>query len=381
MSSVSANSDLALKIQTLITASNTSVLIPDPFFFFTPLQCFGIIDILLPVLAPMQKEVAVAGPLAMIGMCQIIFGALPTLFSKRAQWRRPLYILSVASALFYLAAMIVVVDGERVFYIDWQRTFAIDLTAPFGIPGDLTTPNMLGWYYKRDIVGNAWTRSFPILVGAGQVCYETAAAIRASMAFVTEKNRKRWLYAATAVSCVCHIVVPWTMSMYSVAKGSDKWMEHQDKFSHAGLADMTLGVAVEIFTNLTFLAYLANGLSADKDIVQKLATSPGAFRLILNIGLAIATLALLGRENFSQYPTFSALFCLWSGWQINTFIQFSFVDTMELIADHRSQIGSPVGPTKVGTVSLDAARKPSVVTSVAESPVELTTPRSPSELL
>ncbi|KAJ3163938.1 hypothetical protein HDU88_006107 [Geranomyces variabilis] len=359
MSSGSANSDLALRIQTLITASNTSVLIPDPFFFFTPLQCFGIIDVLLPALAPMQKEVAVAGPLAMIGMCQIIFGALPTLLAKRAQWRKPLYSLSVASALFYLASTIVVVDGQRVFYIDWQRTFAIDLTAPFGPPGDLTAPNMLGWYYKRDVVGNAWTRSFPIFIGAGQFCYEIAAAIRASMAFV----------------------VPWTISMYSVANGSDKWVEHQDQFSHAGLADVTLGVAVEIVTNLTFLSYLANGLSADKDIVKKLATSPGAFRLIVNIGLAIATLTLLGRQNYSQYPTFSGVFCLWSGWQINTFIQFSFVDTMELIADHRSQIGSPAGPTKAGTLSSNAERKPSVVASIAESPVELTTPRSPSELL
>ncbi|KAJ3152618.1 hypothetical protein HDU89_001311 [Geranomyces variabilis] len=380
MSSVSANNDLALKIQTLITASNTSVLIPDPFFFVTPLQCFGIIDILLPALAPAQQEVAVAGPLAMIGMCQIIFGALPTLCAKRAQWRKPLYILSVASALFYLASTIIVVDGQRVFYVDWQRTFAIDLTAPFSPPGDLTAPNMLGWYYKRDVVGNAWTRSYPIFVGAGQFCYEIASAIRASMAFGTKSDRKRWLYAATAVACVCHIVVPWTISMYSVAKGSDKWVEHQDKFSHAGVADVTLGVAVEIVTNLTFLSYLAHGLSADKDIIKKLATSPGAFRLIVNIGLAIATLALLGRQNYSQYPTFAGVFCLWSGWQINTFIQFSFVDTMELIADHRSQIGSPAESTKAGTAS-HASRKPSVVASIAESPAELTTPRSPSELL
>ncbi|KAJ3183429.1 hypothetical protein HDU87_006748 [Geranomyces variabilis] len=292
---MSADDALAVKIQTLITTSNSSVLEPNPIFFFTPLQCFGIIDVLLPALAPTQKEVAVAGPLAMIGMCQIIFGALPTLFARRSQWRKPLWILAVASALFYLASAIIVVDGQRVFYIDWQKTYAIDLTSPFGPPGDLTAPNMLGWYYKRDVVGNAWTRSYPIFIGAGQSCYEMAAAIRASMVLGTKKDRKRLLYAVTAGACVCHTVVPWAIAMYSVANGSAKWLEQQDIFSHAGVADVTVGVAVEIVTNLIFLAYLAHSLSADKDIVKKLATSPGAFRFTLNIALAITTLALLGR--------------------------------------------------------------------------------------
>ncbi|KAJ3157606.1 hypothetical protein HDU86_003258 [Geranomyces michiganensis] len=192
-----------------------------------------------------QKDVAIACPLAMIGMCQIIFGALPTMFSERAQWRKPLWILSVLSALFYLASIVIVVDGQRVFYIDWQQTIAVDSTAPSSFADTMMAPNMLGWYYKRSAVGNAWTWSYPIFVSAGQIFYEMVAAFRTCTVYRTEKGKTRLLYVVTALSCVCHFVVSWTISLYGAVQGSEKWMSHQDKFSKAGVADVTFGVAIE----------------------------------------------------------------------------------------------------------------------------------------
>ncbi|KAJ3170538.1 hypothetical protein HDU88_008438 [Geranomyces variabilis] len=76
----------------------------------------------------------------------------------------------------------------------------------------------------------------------------------------------------------------------------------------------------------------------DRRIFWKLTKSPGVFRLFTNIALAIATLCQVADPNFSTNPKFGGMFSLWTGWQINTFVQFSFVETKELVEDFAAHL-------------------------------------------
>ncbi|KAJ3161342.1 hypothetical protein HDU86_007124 [Geranomyces michiganensis] len=358
MTSLDQQAALSDTVTQLITASKGSVLIPDPLLGASPLQCFGVIKVLLPALGSLQKQTGIAVPLTMVGLYQILFGALPTLFSTRNEWKKPIWQLSLASSLLLLASTIIILDLCQVFYIDWTRSTKIDFSSPLGEP-IISQPNMLGWY--QSMTQSRWVYAHPLFLSMGQITYEVAALIRASVLLPKPRARKA-LAGLTIAACLVHFVVPWTIVGYSLAKGRDRFEAHQASFSKAAVADVTFGVIIESVTNLAFLHQLAKRLGADGYVIELfyqkqtdsltkthrkavigLATSAGAFRLVTNIALAIATLCQIADPNFSQNPQFGGVFSLWVGWQINTFVQFSFVETKEIIVESASARNSNPG--------------------------------------
>ncbi|KAJ3138345.1 hypothetical protein HDU90_001307 [Geranomyces variabilis] len=192
---------------------------------------------------------------------------------------------------------------------------------------------MLGWY--ESLLQNKWVYTHPIVLSLGQISYEAAACIRASV--FLQKPNARMVGALTVAACLVHSVVPWSIVGYSLANGRDQFEVHQRSFSNAAVADVTFAVFVEAITNLTFIYQLAHRMGMDRyvfglhkdsgrtfflkaGIFTKLAKSPGVFRLFTNIALAIATLCQVADPNFSTNPKFGGMFSLWTGWQINTFV-------------------------------------------------------------
>ncbi|KAI8914909.1 hypothetical protein DFJ77DRAFT_39478 [Powellomyces hirtus] len=351
-----------------LVMKDPTIMVPNAMLGFTPLQCFGVTKLLLPNLEPLQAESAIAVPLAMIGLTQIFLGALPTLFDNRAQYKKPIWILAFLCCLFYLVSILTILDVNRVYYIDWHQAFAVEFTPD----------NIIGWRAKTNSSPAAYT--YAIFLSAGQICYEAVAAYRAGVFLGQRSKRMMALYALTGLAIVLHIVVPWTIVFYSYTKGQEEFQAKSEQFSKAGVADVTFGVFVESITNFFFIYHLAEKMGFDRFIFKKLATSAGVWRLFTNIALSIATLVELSRPDYNLKPLFGGTFAMWAGWQINTFVQFSFVETKEIVQDFSKRAqGSRSGAAQSATESKPASashrasvRGGSIISASATSPTSPT---------
>ncbi|KAJ3011270.1 hypothetical protein HKX48_006928 [Thoreauomyces humboldtii] len=212
----------------------------------------------------MHKQAAIAGPLAMVGICQIIFGALPTLLANRTQYRKPIWYLSFSSCIVLLASAFSILDQYRVFTIDWTQEFPIDTSAPTTPPDDMSAPNLLGWYFTHNVVSNPWTRSNPILISTGQILYEIVSAFRAGALYGQNTGMMKVLYGLTTLACMGHVATAWTITFWNVVKGPDSFQAHADDFAKASIADLSFAVFVELITNLMFMYNLIEKMGRDK---------------------------------------------------------------------------------------------------------------------
>ncbi|KAJ3019414.1 hypothetical protein HKX48_002113 [Thoreauomyces humboldtii] len=341
-----AQAAIAASVEALIVA-DPSVVVPNALTGISPLQSAIIILELLPSYYTTSYEVVWSVPFTTIGIVQILCGAFPTLFANRAQWRKPIFLLSSIACVLFLIAQFTAMDIAATFYVHWQKSVVIDLSQLIGFKMvEAVTP-------REDV--------YCIFVAAGQSVYEVVAAYRAGVFLGHRKPKTIALYALTALVVLLHTSVSFAIVFYGVARGNAAEQAVQDSFARAGLFDLGFGASIEILTNCAFIYHLIEKMGFDQYIFQKLLTSRGVLRLLGNIVLAIATLTQLARPSYLSHPLFGGCLCFWVGWQINTFVQFSFVETKEIVQDYskRSQGGtSKTGSeSKQGTSSITAPEK------------------------
>ncbi|KAI8592726.1 hypothetical protein BDZ88DRAFT_220899 [Geranomyces variabilis] len=331
---------------------------PNPFTGISLMQCYTILG--FPArFQQTANETAIAAPMMVVGIHQVICGGLPILIAHRNQWRKPFWLGSLLCCIFCFTTQTASLVLANNFSINWEAGFPIDLRTPFGI--------------SEGYPGLPPTQIYTAFLSLAEIAYEIIAALRVGVFLGPRSPKAMAIYAATGLCCVYHLVF-CIFIMYYSQMGYEVFAVHAADISKAGVTDLVLTALIDTTTSALFIWQLASRMGLNRAIFLKFFQSRGVLRFVANIGLAIATITQVARPNYQDHPIFGGVFEMWIGWQINTFIQFSFVETKELVQSYSRTLQgtqSLAGPT---VMSSTGAPMSTAKSSVASSRVRRRTP-------
>ncbi|KAJ3164428.1 hypothetical protein HDU88_005305 [Geranomyces variabilis] len=355
-----------MSLDDLITA-NPQLLIPNDYTGISPIQCVSILGE-LDYLQTGAVETAIAIPMTVVGIYQVICGGLPILMANRSQWRKPLWLGSLFCCMFCLTTQVASLELSNVyvcfeiarlgfrtskyfgfisFQINWQKGTPIDLRSPMGL--EVAVNGLYG------------SQVFTAFLSLAEIAYEIIAALRVGVFLGPRSPKAMAIYVFTGFVCMYHFIF-CIFIMYFSQLGRDVFAAHASKISKAGVTDLVLTAIIDTTTSALFIWQLASKMGLNRKIFMKFFQSRGVLRLVTNIGLAIATMTQVARPDYQTHPMFAGVFEMWIGWQINTFIQFSFVETKELVQSYSRSIqgshASSQGPTVMSTAGSTSSRLP-----------------------
>ncbi|KAI8818174.1 uncharacterized protein EV422DRAFT_538959 [Fimicolochytrium jonesii] len=158
----------------------------------TPLQCSAIVKTFLPVQLAKTATAGIAVPLIMIGLTQILFIAIPTLWDHRKQYRKFVWSACTVSCLFAIASMVYNLQIGVMFFTDFRQSFAIDLTQLYG----------LAFVRNPAVASFIWVCLFVI----AQCAFEVVAAVRARIMLPRQNKMALAFCVVTGLACLFHVV-------------------------------------------------------------------------------------------------------------------------------------------------------------------------------
>ncbi|KAI8592725.1 hypothetical protein BDZ88DRAFT_220893 [Geranomyces variabilis] len=334
-----------MSLDDLISA-NPQLLIPNDYTGISPIQCVCILGE-LDYLQTGAAETAIATPMTVVGIYQVICGGLPILMANRSQWRKPLWLGSLFCCMFCFTTQVASLELSNAFQINWQKGTPIDLRSPVGL--EVAVNGLYG------------SQVFTAFLSLAEIAYEIIAALRVGIFLGPRSPKAMAIYVFTGFVCMYHLIF-CIFIMYYSQLGRDVFAAHASKISKAGVTDLVLTAIIDTTTAALFIWQLASKMGLNRKIFMKFFQSRGVLRLVTNIGLAIATMTQVARPDYQDQPMFAGVFEMWIGWQINTFIQFSFVETKELVQSYSRSIqgsnASSQGPTIMSTAGSTSSKLP-----------------------
>ncbi|KAJ3023521.1 hypothetical protein HKX48_002684 [Thoreauomyces humboldtii] len=274
------------------------------------------VDIFLPYLQPFMREAASGIAMAAIGFTECV-SAFSCLYAHRTQRKKPLFIVTSISVVFSTISCLAFLDLLNVSLVDFQSIW------PPGMPIDLLDPIPRAFGYRVFVaticsclafVAQQWSSCFAVATIFGKD--GVLMILHASNALI-----------GLAQLANTFVTFGWLADVGQIQ--FDNTVEGTT--AKSTIAVLFASALICIVFNILFCYHLLSTMNFSRHIILEILTSRGTLRQLISVGLAILVLTQTVKSNFTMRPAFGGSFALWTAWQINSFIQFTFVETKDFV--------------------------------------------------
>ncbi|KAJ3013683.1 hypothetical protein HKX48_005616 [Thoreauomyces humboldtii] len=233
------------------------------------------VHILLPYLRPFQDETGYGMAMSAIGFAECISG-LSTLFAHRAQHRKPVFLLSLASIVFATASCIAMMELLSSTLINFQAVW------PPGDAIDLNNPLPRATQWRQWAVGCTTAVAF--------FFYQVVASWRVRALFGNLGGWMVLLHIVNILGGLLSLVNTVTTVSMLLYMGQVAFQDGPEaRLSKVAVVILVINVVVAMTFNMLFTYHLVKkmGMKWNRGMIAKILTSQGAVRQAACMGLAV----------------------------------------------------------------------------------------------